>query len=268
MNVPPQPRTPFGDADRRPPGSRFATARTAGVLYVIIIVCGLFAELGVRSRLIEADDPATTAQNIIDAPVLFRAGLAADIVMFLADVAIAVVLYQLLRPLGRTLSLLAAAFRMTQTAVIGLNLLSMFQAVRILDDADHLGAFDDDQSASLALLHLEAHEYGYILGLAFFGASTLTVAYLALTSGQMPRPLGVLLGLAGTGYLVDTFSHFLVAGYDGSASPIILAPALIAEVWFALWLLTKGRRLERLTDDPHPFGPQLLGDPHLAGATS
>ena len=64
----------------------------------------------------------------------------------------------------------------------------------------------------------------------------------------MPRPLGVLLVLAGAGYLIDTFSFFLIPGYDGSASPIVLAPALVAEVWFALWLLTRGRRLDRLAE--------------------
>lgn len=251
------------------PGSRFATARTAGVLYVIIIACGLFAEVGVRSQLIESGNPSATAQNIIDSPMLFRAGLAADIVMFIADVAIAVVLYQLLRPLGKTLSLLAAAFRMTQTAVIGLNLLNMFQAIRILDDADYLSAFGTDQTDTLALLYLDAHKHGYILGLAFFGVSTLIVGYLALASRQMPRPLGVLLGLAGAGYLIDTFSFFAIPGYDGSASPIVLAPALVAEFWFALWLLTKGRRLEDLTQrQTTPFVAARLGASRMAAATS
>lgn len=256
------------DPDTRP-RRRLSTARTAGVLYVIIIACGLFAEIGVRSQLIEAGDPTATAQNIIDSPMLFRAGLAADIVMFIADVAIAVVLYQLLRPLGRTLSLLAAAFRMTQTAVIGLNLLNMFQAVRILDDADYLGAFGSSQTETLALLYLDAHKYGYILGLAFFGVSTLIVGYLALSSRQMPRPLGVLLVLAGAGYLIDTFSFFLVPGYSGSASAIVLAPALVAEVWFALWLLTKGRRLERLADPEITTVPSdRVGDLRMVGAPS
>ena len=252
------------------PGSRFATARTAGLLYVIIIASGLFAEVGVRSRLIESGDPGTTAQNIIDSPMLFRAGLAADIVMFIADVAIAVVLYQLLRPLSQTLSLLAAAFRMTQTAVIGLNLLNMLQAVRIIDDADYLGAFGPSQTDTLALLSLDAHKYGYILGLAFFGTSTLIVSYLALASRQMPRPLGVLLGLAGAGYLIDTFSFFLIPGYDGSASPIVLAPALVAEIWFALWLLTKGSRLEGMTEH-HSSAVETRSSGsvgHMAGATS
>jgi hypothetical protein len=251
------------------PHRRLATARTAGVLYVIIIACGLFAEIGVRSQLIEPGDPSATAQNIIDSPMLFRAGLAADIVMFIADVAIAVVLYQLLKPLSRTLALLAAAFRMTQTAVIGLNLLNMFQAVRILDDAEYLGAFGAGQTDTLALLYLDAHKYGYILGLAFFGVSTIIVGYLALSSRQMPRPLGVLLVLAGAGYLVDTFSFFLIPGYDGSASPIVLAPALVAEIWFALWLLTKGRRLERLTERDTATVPSThVDDIHLVGAVS
>jgi hypothetical protein len=259
---------PLAGTTRRP-HRRFSTARTAGVLYVIIIACGLFAEIGVRSRLIEPGDPSATARNIIDAPLLFRAGLAADIVMFLADVAIAVVLYQLLRPISRTLALLAAAFRITQTAVIGLNLLNMFVAVRILDDADYLDAFGSDQTDTLALLYLDAHKYGYILGLAFFGVSTLVIGYLALSSRQMPRPLGVLLVLAGVGYLIDTFSFFLVPGYDGSASPIVLAPALVAEIWFAVWLLTKGRRLDHLTEHDIANGPSTRIDPvRMAGAVS
>ncbi len=227
--------------------ARFGTARVAGVLYLVIIASGLFAEIGVRSQLIEPGDPATTAQNIMDSPILFRAGMAADIVMLIADVAIAIALFRLFEPLDRTLSLLAAAFRMTQTAILGLNLLNMLQAVRIIDDADYLRGFAAGQVDTLALLYLDAHKYGYILGLAFFGASTIIISYLALSSKELPRPLGVLLGLAGAGYLVDTFSYFLIPGYDGSASAIVLAPALVAEIWFALWLLTKGQRLERLS---------------------
>lgn len=227
------------------PVPRFATARVAGVLYVVIIACGLFAEVGVRSRLIVTGDPGATATNILESSSWFRAGVAADIVMFLADVALAIVLFQLLRPLGRTWSMLAAAFRLTQTAVIGLNLLNMFQALRILDQADTAPSFTIEQRESLALLSLDAHRYGYILGLMFFGVSTLIVGYLAWASHRMPRALGGFLGLAGAGYLADGFMFFLIPGYDGALSPVVLAPALVAEVWFAGWLLTRGRRLDR-----------------------
>lgn len=144
-----------------------ATARFAGVLYLVIFASGLFAELAVRARLIEPDDPAATAANILESPGLFRLGVAADVVMLVADLAIAVVLFQLLRPINRTLATFAAAFRLTQTAVLGLNLLSMFQALRILDDAPYLSAFGTDRIEAMALLSLDAHRYGYILGLTF-----------------------------------------------------------------------------------------------------
>lgn len=227
--------------------SRFGSARTAGLLYLTIIVCGLFAEIGVRSRLIEQGDPAATAANILEHPSLFRVGVAADIVMLLCDVAIAVVLYQLLRPISHTLSLVAAAFRMTQTAVLGLNLLSMFQALRIIDDADYLDTFGSDQLDALALLSLDAHRYGYILGLMFFGVSTVVIGAIIRTSARAPRVLAPLIILAGFGYLADGAMFFMIPGYDGSASPIVLAPALIAEIWFCGWLLTKGRALDGLT---------------------
>lgn len=219
-------------------------ARTAGLLYLAIIVFGLFAELGVRAQLIEKGDPTATAANIVESATLFRLGVAADLVVFLCDVAIAIVLYQLLKPINQTISMLAAAFRLTQTAIIGLNLLHMFDGLRILDDTDYLGSFSGDQTDALAQLALDSHRYGYILGLTFFGLSTIMISRLVTASDRVPRPLGPLLLLAGLGYVADSFMHFLIAGYDGSASGIVLAPALVGEIWFCLWLIAKGSVLE------------------------
>lgn len=235
--VPGAPPTTDGDRDRIR-----RTARAAGVLYLIIVVFGLFAEVGVRARLIESGDAAATAANIVDNEWLFRVGFAADLVVFLADVALAVVLYLLLKPISHTLSLLAAAFRLTQTAVIGLNLLHMFDALRILDDADHLTGFGRDEIEALALSSLESHRYGYILGLTFFGVATMIIGRMAVGSRRMPTALGVILLLAGAGYVVDSGMFFMIPGYDGSLSPIVLAPAVISEAWFALWLLLRAGR--------------------------
>ncbi|MCO5317351.1 MAG: DUF4386 domain-containing protein [Microthrixaceae bacterium] len=227
----------------------YPTARIAGVLYVVIVVFGLFAEVGVRSALIAPGDPVATASNIADSQWLFRAGFAADVVVFLADVALAVVLFRLFEPINRTLSMAAAAFRLTQTAIIGLNLLNMFNALRILGDADYLDAFGAEQLQALALESLDTHRYGYILGLTFFGVATMIIGYMAITSARMPTSMGVLLCVAGAGYVVDSAMFFLIPGYDGAASPIVLAPALISEAWFALWLLTRAQRLAPTSTD-------------------
>jgi hypothetical protein len=221
------------DARVTMPGRSWSTARTAGVLYLTIFVCGLFAELVVRSRLIVRDDPAATATNLLESAGLFRIGVAADVVLFL-----------ILRPLSPPLALLAGAFRLVQSSVLGLNLLSMFQALWILDDADYLGISGTEQVEALALLSLDTHRYGYILGLVFFGVATMIIGYLAWRAPQMPSGLGVVLGLAGAGYVVDAAMFLMIPGYDGAVSAVVLAPALIGELWFGLWLLTRGRVLD------------------------
>jgi Domain of unknown function (DUF4386) len=227
-------------------GETLASARLAGALYLIVIAFGIFAEVAVRSSLIVEGDAAATAANIRDSEWLFRAGFGADLIVFLCDVALAVVLFLLFRPVSRSLSLLAAAFRLTQTAVIGLNLLAMFGALVVLEEADYLGAFGAGQTEALAALSLDIHSYGYTLGLTFFAVSTMLIGYLAIRSGVVPKALGILLGLAGAGYLADSFAFFLVPGYDGSISPILLAPAIVGELWFAFWLLLRGRKLQAL----------------------
>lgn len=240
----PQPAGPETSSLGRSAESSLVSARVAGILYLIVIAFGIFAEVVVRSRLIVPGDPGATAAHILESESLFRLGFAADLVVFLSDVALAVVLYVLFRPVSKPLSLLAAAFRLTQTAIIGLNLLNMYGALLILKEADYLGQFSAGQSEALALLYLDTHKYGYTLGLTFFGVSTLIIGYLAWRSRLVPKALGALLALAGLGYIVDSGAFFLVPGYDGSISPILLAPAIVGELWFALWLPLRGRRLQ------------------------
>ncbi len=92
------------------------------MLYLVIIASGLLSELFVRARLFVDGDVAATAANILASISLFRIGFVTDSTMLLSDVAIAVFFYVLLRPANGTLSLMAAAFRLTQASILGLNL--------------------------------------------------------------------------------------------------------------------------------------------------
>lgn len=215
-------------------------ARLAGVLYVVIIACGLFSELVVRSTLIVRGDAAATAANILEADALFRSGVVSDLVMVLADVGIAIALYVLLAPVGRALSATAAAFRLTQAAVLTLNLLHQYAALLVLRHGGALSTFDTDQLEALALLLLELHRYGYLLALVLFAGNLLVTGRLLYRSGFLPRTLGVLSVLAAAGYMADTLMFLLLAGYDGAASELVLAPAFVFEIGFAAWLLVKG----------------------------
>jgi len=217
------------------------TARVAGVMYLVIIVFGIASEVLIRGSLIVAGDAAATAENIMVSPGLFRAGFAADAIMLLSDVALAVLLFQLLKPVSEMLSLMAAAFRLTQAAVLGFNLMNFYAPMLILGGSVSPDAFDPGQIHGLASFFLTLHGYGYDLGLLFFGVSNLILGYLVVKSEYFPGVLGWGLFAAGVVYLAGSFARFLAPGYISYIEPAYIVP-VIAEVSFCLWLLIKGVR--------------------------
>ena len=98
-----------------------------------LIVFGIFAELFVRSSLVEPGDPGATAGNIRDAEGLFRIGLASDLVMPMFHAIVAAALHVLLRPLSAGLALLATFFRLVHAPVYGVTLLTPFLVLQVAD---------------------------------------------------------------------------------------------------------------------------------------
>lgn len=220
-------------------------ARLAGLLYLVIFVCGLFSELAVRATAVVPGDAAATAQNILANATLFRLGFVADLVMVTTDICVAVLFYVLLRPVSRTLALLAMALRLMMDTVLAVNLLNHLDAVLMLDADGPLAAIDPGQRDALVLMSLESHQFGYLIALVFFGLHVAVLGWLFARSTFLPRALGVLLGLAAIGYLADSFMFFLIPGYDGAFSPVALAPVIIAEASVIAWLLIKGVDVDR-----------------------
>ena len=70
-------------------------ARTAGVLYLIIVAAGLFSEGFVRGSMIVSSDAARTAHNILASELLYRLGGTAEFVTISCDIAVAVLLYNI-----------------------------------------------------------------------------------------------------------------------------------------------------------------------------
>ena len=236
-----------------PEGSSSVSGKTyahlTGLGYLIIIVSGIFAEFFVRSSLVVPGDAAATASNILASQSLFRMGLAAELIMLLADAALALTLYVIFRPVSRNLALLAAFFRMAHASIVGGNLLNTYLPLVLLGGGPYLSTFAPEQLHALVLLFMEAHSFGYVIGLTFFGIHCMALGVLAYRSGYLPRILGVLLVIAGLGYLTDSFAQALLPDYNDLADAFILLvflPAFIGEVSFCLWLLVKGVRVPAL----------------------
>jgi hypothetical protein len=223
--------------------SRFNIGRIAGVLYLTIIISGIFAEFFVRQSLRVPGDAAATASNIMASESLFRLGIAADLVMIMSDIALALIFYVLLKKVNQSLSLLAAFFRLGQATILGLNLLNLFAVIQLLSGDSFLSTFEAGQLHSLAYLFFNAHGTGYSIAMVFFGFSILVLGYLIFKSGYIPKALGAMLMLASVGYLVDSFAKFLMAdytSYEGMFTMVVFVPAFISELALCLWLLIKG----------------------------
>lgn len=217
--------------------------RFAGVLYLIIIITGIFAAGYARPSLVVSGDAAATAGNIIASEGLFRISIVSDLIMIVCDIAIGLVFYLLLRPVNQGLSLLSALFRLAQAAALGINLLMLFLVLQLLSGAEYLGALGTDQVNAQALLFLNAHDIGYKIALVFFAFSILIQGYLLYRSGYFPRILGILMFVASMAYLLDSFATFVLSTYDAYSDVfemIVMPTALISELALCLWLLVKG----------------------------
>jgi len=215
-------------------------ARTAGFFYLITVVTGMFAEIGVRGKLIVRNDATATAHNIMTSEALYRWGFAADIIGGVCYVVVTLLLYELLRPVSRSLSLLAAFFSLVGIAIGCLAALGHLAPVFLLANAHYLAPFTTQQLQSLALLSLKLHAQGYLIALVFFGIYEVLLGYLIFRSTFLPKTLGVLMALAGLAFLSNSFIGFISPPLANRVSDLVLPVDALGEISLMLWLLVMG----------------------------
>ena len=125
-----------------------------------------------------------------------------------------------------------------------LNELNRFIALLLLSGANYLTVFTADQLQALVPLFLDLHEHGITIAGIFWSLWLFPMGYLVFKSGYIPRILGVLLIIAGFGYLIDSFAVFLLPNLYATISQFILFTTY-GELLFPLWLLIKGVNVEQ-----------------------
>lgn len=217
-------------------------ARIAGILYLVIILTGLFGELFVRNKLLVSGDATATANNIMNSELLWRMGISTQLIMQICDLPVMIILYFLLRPISKKLALLNLSFNLIQTAVLVANKLNLVAALFLLGDAAYLKSFSRDQLNTFSYFFIKLHDFGFGIGLVFFGFVCLIESYLLFKSGYFPKIIGILFFVAGVCYLTNSFALLIAPQFSHIA---ILAPCLIAELFFSLWLIFKGVNLPK-----------------------
>jgi hypothetical protein len=230
--------------DRKEDLSLRQAAKIAGFGLLFMTLPAIFTNFFVLQGLVVPGDAAQTATNIMANTLVFHLGIGCFVIVIILDVLVAWGLYIFLKPANRSVSLLAAWFRLLYAAVFAFALLSLVAPLRLLSGADYLTVIGTDQLYAQALLSLNAFTDGWAIGYAcFFGLHLFFLGYLVLKSDYIPKVLGVLLIISSMTYLIDSTALLVYPNYQdyqAITSMVVFLPAFIGEFTFMLWLLLRG----------------------------
>ncbi len=220
-------------------------ARVAGAIYLSLVVFAPFSLIYVPSKLIVRGDATATASNFLAHEMLFRYGIAADLISTVIFICLGIALYRLLRGVDQTQAWLMVAFVLVSSAVGFLNVLNNIAAFILFRGGAFLSVFQKPQLESLGMLFLRLHSQGIVIDEIFWGLWLLPFGVLVYKSGFLPRILGAWLILNGFAYVALSLTSLLAPQYDDVVSRVTF-PILFGEMAIMLWLVIKGANVQRL----------------------
>jgi len=212
----------------------------AGIGLLIMVIAAPYAELYVYPKLIVPANAAETTKNIIANKTLFTSAIFGYLITFICDLVVAWALYILLKPVNKNLSLTTAGFRWVYTGIALFALLNLVTVLRLSNISDILPILQPDQLHAQVTLSLNTFRTQWHFGLLFFGIHLGLLGYLVFRSKYIPKILGVLLIIAGLGYVLTTLKPYLFPTVNLDFAEYTFYGELI----FMLWLLIIGARIK------------------------
>ena len=214
-------------------------ARMGGFCWLMCFLTSIYP-LILSTQLMVPGDAAATAASLLAHETLFRSGTAALLISTAFYIAATLFIYEVLKPVNRSLSLLAAFFSLVGCAVGALSCLFDFVPFIVLKGAPSLSVFTTEQLQALSYMFLVVRARANDIGLVFFGLHCLGIGYLILRSTFLPRIMGALMVVAGFGWLT-----FLSPPLAQSLAPFNMLPGAVGELSLTFWLLVKGVNVQR-----------------------
>ena len=220
--------------------SKNQLARISGLIYLVLILTGIFGIVYVPSSLIVWTSPETTVSNIIGSEFLFRLGIFSEIICFLTFIALPLFLYQLLKTVNRTAATLMVTLALISVPLTFSNILNKINVLLLLSGEKYLEAIPQDQLHAQVMYLLAAFNNGTMLSNIFWGAWLLPFGYLVFKSNFLPKILGVFLMIGCFGYIIEFICTFL---FSFTEIPwYISAPGTVGEFGICIWLIIFGAK--------------------------
>jgi uncharacterized protein DUF4386 len=213
-----------------------SAAKIGGFALLIISILAPVGYYGLIQNQIVYGDAATTVSNIIASEGVFRIGIFCLLINAVLDLVVAWALYIVLKPVNKSISLLSAWFRVAYTVMLVVALSHLGNILQLLSGAGYLVTFEPNQLHAKVMLFFGSYENVWNLGYVLFGFHLIILGYLVFKSGYFPKFLGILIKIAGLGYLIDAFGTVLFPNYNLN----IAIYTFIGEPLLLIWLLMRG----------------------------
>jgi hypothetical protein len=216
-------------------------ARIIGLVYLLFFLTSMLSVAFLKGLIVK-NDSAATANAIVAHEGLFHLGIATGLIETGFYIALSALLYVLFKPVSRSVSLVAAFFGLVGCAIQASGSIFKLFALANLGNGGAVSIFSSDELSGRAVgtLFLKLSDQAGSVALVFFGFYCLLIGCLILRSIFLPRFLGVLMVLAGLGWLI-----FLYPPLAERLFAYIAIVGIIAEALLMLWLLVVGVNTDR-----------------------
>ena len=215
-------------------------ARVTGILYFLVVLAGILSEIIVGNFIIVPGDITTTVNHITTYESIFRLSFIISMTRFAVFILLVLALYKLFRPVNKDLSLIMAVFALVSISIGMVSLLFQYAAPLLLISNGYSSLFTTDQWHAQVLFFINMQMLGDKAS-QILAIWLLPLGYLIYKSGFFPKILGVLMVIAGLGYVTDFLIFFLLPNLDWQVAGF----AFLGELPFPLWLLIKGVNVEQ-----------------------
>ena len=219
------------------------SARTAGWLYLLLALTGVFNLIYIPSTLIVSGDATATVANILSSELLFRTGILSGLVSNVIFVFLVLALYRLLKDISHKQAILMVTLVVISVATTFAITFNQIAALIVLSGADFLSVFEKPQLDAVAYAFLRLHSHGLQIIQIFWGLWLFPFGFLVYKSRFIPKLLGILLIIAGFGYLLSSFTFLILPQYTDTFSPFITLLEM-GELPIIFWLLIVGAKAQ------------------------
>ncbi len=218
-------------------------SRIAGLLYLVVVITGMFSLAYVPKQLFVWDNPSKTFENILNNETLFRLSIASSVICYVTFIFLPIFLYRLLQSVNNFVAKLMAILAIISVPISLINLQNKYAILSLINTSKVQNVQSIQETHKQTMLYLEHYDNGILIATVFWGLWLLPFGYLVYKSVFLPKLLGIFLILGCFGYLINYFGNTLSGNYRtlGISQYLGILPA-IGEIGICLWLIFVGAK--------------------------